>query len=63
METMDKKIENMSNHELGEVAKAFANCASYNYCNGCPCDGVLCNHKDVAEARDYFICVVAERFY
>ena len=50
-------IEDMSNHELGVIAKAFAECGD---CANCPCDGILCGNKGW-EDRKIFILEVAKR--
>ena len=56
-----EKITNMSNSELYEMALAFDNCHR-NSCDNCICDGVLCGHRDISEARDLFICEIGKRF-
>lgn len=61
MYIVDKKIRNMSNRELYEVAKAFNNCGEFKSCKNCPCDGVLCSHNELSEARDFFICEIGRR--
>ena len=50
-------IKNMSDHELGVIAKAFAECKD---CAGCPCDGILCGNNGW-NGRQAFILEVAER--
>ena len=50
-------IKNMSNHELGIIAKAFAECGD---CANCPCQDVLCNGRGWNE-RKVFILEVARR--
>lgn len=56
------KIANMSNNELCEMAKAFDSCGNRKSCNGCLCDGILCGHREISEARDLFICEIGKRF-
>lgn len=58
---MDRKISNMSNRQLYQIAKAFDNCGNCKSCKNCPCDDVLCNHDKISEARDYFICEISRR--
>ena len=58
---MDRKISNMSNRQLCQIAKAFDNCGNCKSCKNCPCDGVLCNHDAISEARYYFICEIGKR--
>ena len=53
----NEDIKNMSNHELGVIAKAFVACGK---CSSCPCDGILCGNKGW-EDRKVFILEVAER--
>ena len=58
----DKKIRNMNNQELLEIAKAFNDCGEFKSCKKCPCDGILCGHNEFSEARDSFICEIGKRF-
>lgn len=58
---MYEDIKNMSNHELGVIAKAFTECGKYNRCIDCPCSGVLCGRGDLVGAREFFIKEVARR--
>lgn len=62
MYSVDKKIRNMSNQELLEIAKAFDDCGEFKSCKNCPCDGVLCSHNELSEAKDLFICEIGRRF-
>ena len=62
MYIVDKKIRNMSNQELLEIAKAFNDCGEFKSCKNCPCDGILCGHNELSEARDLFICEIGKRF-
>ena len=52
-------IKNMDNHELGVIAKAFAECGNL-ICSDSPCDGILCSVGGW-EYRKAFILEVAER--
>ena len=52
-----KDIKDMSNYELGTIAKAFAECED---CVNCPCDGMLCGNNGWDE-RKTFILEVAKR--
>ena len=64
MKTIENKIEEMSNHELGTIIKAFANCPDYgsNNCKDCPCEEILCSSsKNMIDVRNYFRLVIAER--
>lgn len=58
---MYEDIKNMTNHELGVVAKAFTECGKYDKCIDCPCDGVLCSRGDLVDAREFFAKEVARR--
>jgi hypothetical protein len=49
-----ENIKNMTNHELGVIAKAFMECGTYERCIDCPCDGVLCSRDDFGDARMAF---------
>lgn len=54
---MYEDIKNMSNYELGVIAKAFTECGD---CANCPCDGILCGGKNWDD-RAVFIREVAIR--
>ena len=65
MKTIENKIEEMSNHELGTIIKAFVNCPDYggsNSCKDCPCEGIFCSSsKNMIDVSNYFKIVIAER--
>ena len=56
-----EKLNNMSDYELGEVAKAFAECSECKDGASCPCYGVLCGVYNIVNFRDYFMSEVAKR--
>lgn len=51
-------IKDMSDYELGVIAKAFVECRG---CSTCPCDGILCGNKGWADQKG-FVLEVAERW-
>ena len=55
---MLKDITTMTNHELGTIAKAFAECKD---CANCPCDGVICCVIPLETKRNAFMFEVAKR--
>ena len=56
-----KDIAEMSNRELIAIANAFTHCENYSSCSSCPCDGILCNHMNIMDSRDTFICEMGIR--
>ena len=56
-----EKLNNMSDYELGEVAKVFAECSECKDCASCPCCGILCGVYNIVNFRDYFMSEVAKR--
>lgn len=50
-------IKDLSNYELGAIAKAFVECGD---CANCPCHDFLCDGRGWNE-RSAFILEVAER--
>ena len=56
-----EKIKNMSNYELGVIAKAFVECGTCERCIDCPCENVLCGISNFESAREFFAKEVAKR--
>lgn len=56
-----EEIRNMSNYELGVIAKAFTECEKYERCIDCPCEGVLCGCNNFEAKREFFMKEMAKR--
>lgn len=58
---MENNIYNMTNYELGVIAKAFMECETHKWCNECPCDGIICGIANIVSARNNFNQEIAKR--